>query len=105
MAPHPPEIDSDQDGLSDLGEFLAGTEPNNATSLLKLLSARARPDGAIQLAWSSAPGRLYRIWSSPDMLSWSPTGDWVKGLAGQTGAILPVPKGSVTGFFRVEVRP
>ncbi len=51
--------DPDGDGLSNLEEYLAGTDPLDASSCLKL-TATAVP-GAIHLAFRAAAGRSYTI--------------------------------------------
>ena len=55
-----PDADADHDGLSNLGEWLAGTNPTNATSGLRLAVQSAGPDGAV-LLWPSVVGKTYRI--------------------------------------------
>ncbi|HXI50321.1 MAG TPA: hypothetical protein VNH84_02420, partial [Candidatus Saccharimonadales bacterium] len=59
--------DFDQDGASDLAEFLAGTNPANDASILRVLRlttglAQADPhQRTVVLLWSASPGRTYRV--------------------------------------------
>ena len=52
--------DPDGDGLTNWEEFLAGTDPNDADSVLQLTGVR-RVAGGLALQWKSEPGRSYRL--------------------------------------------
>ena len=56
-----PSADADHDGQSNLAEYLAGTNPTNAASVLRLLSAACEADGPFTLTWSSVGGTRYRV--------------------------------------------
>jgi hypothetical protein len=56
-----PGADSDGDGLNNLQEYLAGTNPTNAASRLVILSESRNPDGSITLRWPSVGGARYRV--------------------------------------------
>src|SRR5713101_9879428 len=51
--------DFDGDGQSDLQEFLAGTDPTNSGSILRVLTLTAFK-GNTTLLWSATPGRRYQ---------------------------------------------
>jgi hypothetical protein len=53
--------DADGDGQSNLAEYLAGTNPTNAVSVFKLLSAAQDNNGFFGLTWSSVGGTRYRV--------------------------------------------
>lgn len=55
--------DPDHDGMSNLQEYLAGTDPNNAASNLRLTGiTRGVPTAAgVTLQWSSVPTRFYAV--------------------------------------------
>ena len=56
------EDDADQDGVSNLQEFLAGTVPTNPASLFVVeLSAETLAGGAASLSWPAVPGRSYQV--------------------------------------------
>ena len=52
--------DPDRDGLSNLQEYRAGTNPNNPNSVFEFINITP-VFGGIQLIWSSQPNRTYRL--------------------------------------------
>jgi gluconolactonase len=56
-----PASDSDGDGSNDLDEAMAGTDPTNAASVLKILAAVRLAGDRLALTWSSVPGKIYRV--------------------------------------------
>ena len=56
-----PNDDSDGDGLTNLQEFLANTNPTNAASSLKVISASSLTNGQFSLSWSAIGGTRYRV--------------------------------------------
>ncbi len=59
-----PDADSDHDGLSNYQEYLAGTDPRDARSLLQITSILRGSGGdptRVVLAWTSEPTRYYAI--------------------------------------------
>lgn len=53
--------DADSDGMSNLAEYLAGTNPTNKTSALKLGGAGVGSGGMFQIDWPSVSGAVYRV--------------------------------------------
>ena len=102
------EGDPDGDGQSNRAEFLAGTDPTNAASALRVLSSRFDADGNAVLRFPIAPSRTYRIETSADLKSWTPAAGQLaypgKGIAEWTG-LNPFagPVRPATGFYRVVV--
>ena len=56
-----PNADDDGDGLTNLKEYLAGTNPTNAASIFHILAAPLQTNGRCSLTWSSIGGTRYRI--------------------------------------------
>jgi hypothetical protein len=56
--------DTDDDGMSDYAEFIAGTDPTNPASKLIFLSATLQTNKLFQMQWSAIPGRLYQVEAS-----------------------------------------
>ena len=62
--------DSDGDGFSDLSEYLAGTSPTNAASLLKITSlTRGAPVNNTKLNWNAVATRFYAVQTNSSLSS------------------------------------
>lgn len=114
--------DSDGDGVSNLDEFRAGTDPANPEDVLAL-SIQPQPSSpAVQLSFFSVPGKTYRLqvgdlretgiaWSdapfsrapgnTPDTINAPGTGHWLSVFVDASPAsrlyrvtVLPQPRGS-----------
>ncbi|MGI8964775.1 MAG: fibronectin type III domain-containing protein [Limisphaerales bacterium] len=57
-----PSADSDGDGASNLMEFLAGTDPRNPASVLRVRLTKT-PQGFL-LSWNTRPGFVYQVQSA-----------------------------------------
>ena len=53
--------DLDGDGASDQAEFLAGTDPTSAQSVLKVTRIESPSGATVELEWQSVAGRRYRV--------------------------------------------
>jgi len=60
--------DSDGDGASNRAEFLAGTDPIDSESILRIRLVPG-PFGLV-LEWDAIPGSLYRVEASSDLHTW-----------------------------------
>ena len=101
--------DPDGDGASNLAEYLAGTNPNEATSVLQIVSIESAPGGT-SLRFQFAASRRYTIEYSGDLQRWSAVTDPVltyyatpgvaewKDDGAQTGGLGP------TRFYRIQAR-
>ncbi len=103
-----PGYDFDHDGFTNEKERLAGTDPTNGNSALRLANfSRATNGSTFSLTWTSVPGRTYQVETSQALLAnqWTPIGDPVT--ATGTTSALTVPTASVESrrFFRVKVQP
>lgn len=64
-----PQADSDGDGASNLAEFLAGTDPTDPASALRI---SIQPTAAgLLLQWNAVAGSIYQLQVSGDLASWS----------------------------------
>jgi hypothetical protein len=91
-----PYVDSDGDGVSNLNEFLQGTNPTNSASVL-----RQRLDSTQQgpfLSWNTQPGLVYQVQVSTNMNSWSNLGS-PRFAAGNNDSLYV--GGSRVAYFRV----
>jgi subtilisin family serine protease len=64
-----PNADPDRDGESNLAEFLAGTNPTNSSSALRLTALRAAGTNGVVLEWSGVAGRNYRLLRATNLLN------------------------------------
>ena len=99
------DADADNDGLCNYGEFVAGTNPSDATSAFKVLSVTTAIGGAVTLRFSGDDDKLYRIWESEDLKAWTEVSTpnsvtQAPGIREWTGSPVSL---SVPGFYRVSV--
>jgi hypothetical protein len=62
-----PNGDADGDGISNLQEYIANTNPTNATSGLRLTAATQDPNGHFSITWSAIGGTRYRVSYADDL--------------------------------------
>jgi hypothetical protein len=67
-----PNQDSDGDGASNLMEFLGGTDPSDAASVLRTRLHRT-PQGSV-FSWQTVPGFIYQVQSASELGSWQNLG-------------------------------
>lgn len=93
--------DSDGDGVSNLREFLAGTNPVDGTSVLKMRFESGSQ--GVRLVWNTQPGSILQVQSSADAATWVDYGA-PRFSAGGTDSILVPAQGDVNLFRLVRVR-
>jgi hypothetical protein len=96
--------DSDHDGMTDYAEFIAGTNPTNATSKLIFLPSTVQTDGFVKLQWAAIPGRAYQVLNSTNLSTWSPVTDWLQA-SGSPMSYLTTNVSRGPHLYRVQVRP
>ncbi|MEM9081060.1 MAG: DUF1800 family protein [Verrucomicrobiota bacterium] len=94
-----PETDDDGDGLTNLEEEIAGTDPLDPTSNFDLTILRKRPFW--QLEWPRQNEKSYQIEISSDLNSWYPINPSITSISGTAAVELSL---QATQFFgRVNV--
>jgi hypothetical protein len=68
-----PRGDADGDGMSNLAEYMAGTDPADRNSAFRFETFQAMPAGGMKLQWQSAEGHHYSLLRYSNLLSTSPT--------------------------------
>jgi hypothetical protein len=93
-------VDLDGDGLTNREEYLAGTDPRNALSTLRL---EAVYDASISLRFIAAPGRSYSIQSrdTVDQGQWTRLTDMTNPDPVPREITWPVPGAAASRFFRI----
>jgi len=100
-----PEQDPDGDGLTNRQEFLAGTDPRVAASVLRITSVHFS-EADVVIRFSTMSGRSYRVerTANLDRDSWTTVADHVVG----TGAVVEVSDFGADGqrrqFYRVRLQ-
>ena len=97
--------DVDQDGMNNHQEFVAGTDPTNPSSLLKLIDVGLSSAG-MTFFWHAVPGRTYAVERSPGLLppAFVVIADNIQAQADTICCLDPIPPGSGPFFYRLRVR-
>ncbi len=101
--------DTDGDGFSDVGEYGADTNPNDADDFLRITAYSTASAGAMNtVTWTSVPTRHYRILKTNDVTTPLPRMDVGLGLippdAGSTTTRTFMDSPSPLRFFEIEAR-
>jgi hypothetical protein len=66
-----PDADTDDDGMTDGEEDLAGTDPNDPKSVLRITAFAAAPpvSNCVVVTWQSATGRAYTVQAATNLLA------------------------------------
>lgn len=103
-----PGFDYDHDGFTNEQERLAGTDPTNGASALRLANfSRAANGASFSLTWASVPGKTYQVETSTALLgaSWTPLGDPVTAVTVTSALTVPTSTVELRRFFRVLLLP
>lgn len=94
--------DTDGDGMPDLAEFLAGTDPNNPPPPFRI-RATLTHDSRVNLSWASVPTRMYRVLASTNGSAWFEYSGWLTNAGTNISVVIDPPPGTTPWLFRVEL--
>lgn len=97
-------VDSDGDGFSNASEFVAGTNPLDAESLLRLESKLSATLAEAALGWPTVTGRNYQMQRSLDLVSWQNEGGEMTGSGGMVWFTNALSQPEGRSFYRVSVQ-
>lgn len=89
--------DPDGDGASNLRELLAGTNPKDASSVLRARVERVKQGK--QLSWNTQPGLVYQVQIGRELGVWTALGE-PRFAGGRTDSLV-LPEDGSQGYFRV----
>jgi YD repeat-containing protein len=97
--------DFDRDGANDLAEFMAGTDPISATSVLRVSRIDRPAENRLRLDWASIPGRRYRIQFKDTVTApaWTTLPGETTATSSTTTATVDAP--SAPAYYRILLAP
>ncbi|MEI6166332.1 MAG: hypothetical protein WCS52_03985 [bacterium] len=97
------QTDSDHDGAVDRDEFIAGTDPTNNMSVLRL-GQYAHHDGQQDFEFSTSTGHLYALMTCSDLMSgsWTNASPWIRGVGSVTN--FTANGDTRSGFYRISAQ-
>lgn len=97
--------DFDGDGASNFAEYLAGTDPKNATDFLRLQAPALSADSQHWvLRWTGTADRYYRIQAAQGLdATWLQISEDVFGVPGENQLQVPLDSGLPSEWFRLLV--
>jgi hypothetical protein len=96
------EADPDGDGMTNLEEFLAGTDPDDILSALRLILAELGED-SLTIEWSSVTGCLYDVELSTNLVEgFECLIESLEATPPANSVTVPAPKGSSV-FYRIRL--
>ncbi|OQC59168.1 MAG: putative sporulation-specific glycosylase YdhD [Verrucomicrobia bacterium ADurb.Bin018] len=102
-----PNADADGDGMSNLAEYIAGTDPRSGNSVLELTALNVVKSSTTNLViqWPSVTGRIYSIWLAPSATNaYTLHRDNLSGSGGTLSITNAGPAGDNSHFYGIKVR-
>jgi Tol biopolymer transport system component len=95
--------DYDGDGQTDRQEFLAGTDPTNNGSVLRVITIARASGGPVTLLWNAIPGKLYAVQFKDDVTSssWTTLAQSIRASSNTASTSDSTTSGIANRFYRV----
>jgi len=100
----PTKSDTDGDGMTDGAEALAGTNPTDPASVLRVTDSTVNP-GGFRLDWTAIPGKTYAVEFRDDLANTWSNLTTVVAITSQTNVTDSSAVGQTKRFYRVRVEP
>ena len=98
--------DTDGDSQNDGDEMLAGTNPNNSTSVFQTVSAGATTSNGFKVEWTSVPGARYQVQCRDELTNgWSSLSSQIATVGTLTNYVDGTAVGLTRRFYRVVLVP
>jgi hypothetical protein len=98
--PVDPGLDTDADGMTDAHEAIAGTNPNDPGSVLRITNLE---DGNRLVVWVSVPGIVYRVLATTDLFQPLVPASGLIQASGSTSFYFDAGDPATNKFYRIEV--
>ena len=91
--------------MNNLSEYIAGTIPTNAASLLKMLPV-TKSSANVTVRWQSVSNKIYQVSSRTNLVlgAWQSLGSTVTA-TNTTAQLIDANGTNTTRFYRVQVLP
>lgn len=102
-----PQGDKDGDGVSNADEDAAGTNPLDSADVFRIRSIASATPGAVDITWSSVPGKKYQVEASADLAAgFTPLSGVLTAATGETTKTYHDTAASgARKFYRVKIVP
>jgi hypothetical protein len=97
--------DTDDDGMTDLAEFISGMNPSDPSSRLQVASVQLLANNRVTVTWPASDGKIYQLLGSTDGRTWQPYSAPMRSTGSQVTHTLTAPTTSNFCLFRIEAIP
>lgn len=96
-------MDPDGDGATNLHEYIAGTNPVDRLSVLRIHAVTMDVEnGTVTVTWPSVEGRFYRVEQSTDLHNWTPATGPIASDPPVNSQIIHLAPGDTRTYFRIR---